>query len=103
MGIEYYVVCRDRGDAFELGKGAWYLLKPPEEWQAMGRYDFIRHFQDCWNGGTVEPWLDEYIVNVGSALWAWCVDRNFEIDLSTDDYEDIDEFQVSGTRYKEKR
>ena len=64
MGIEYYVVCKERKDVFNLGKGAWYKIYSDDYYkglleQGLDREQFAEKIEQIWSSGYVKDGLEE--------------------------------------------
>ncbi len=100
MGIEYDMVCDERRDRYELGKGLWSRLLGDDlrlrpELKDMDREAFAEFVAGFFVYG-------EYARRVGGELFDFCSERGWEVRLIRDDSMDDEyssDFHLAGTRY----
>lgn len=101
MGVEYDVVCDERKDRFEMGKGSWYNLNLSGE---LSEEAFIAHIVELWGDRGPTP---EYPREFGKALFDYCAERGWKVQWLSDSEDRYDDdpapfYERVGTRYREK-
>lgn len=102
MGVDYYIVCDEKEELFELGRGPFWpslFLRAAR----VPRELFVDELRSAWSiHYSDDDVSSEYVASMARTIWQWCEARSWDVRVISDaqDMTDMEGWPTTGSLHE---